>query len=86
MTVCNVGLRLSLAKSKGQVKSKRYTQKYRKNWEKKSCFQGWLQGKQDKAFCKVCCKDLQSKLSVLKAHGKSSLHITKMKALKDPLI
>ena len=40
MTVCDVGCSGSGKKSKGQVKSKRYTQKYRKNWEKKSCFQG----------------------------------------------
>ena len=48
---------------------------------------GWLQSKgENKAFCKVCQKDVQAKVSVLKAHGKTDLHMRKMNALKDPSV
>lgn len=70
-----------------QLSGKKYVQKYRKSWEKRPCFKGWLQSTKDKkAYCKVCHKEMQPKSSVLKTHGKTNIHIKKMKALKDPTV
>ena len=46
-------------------KKKNYKQNYRKQWEKYQMFKGWLEqvkGKPDKAYCKVCKKELAAKL------------------------
>ena len=47
------------------IKNK-YKQKYRKAWEKKPSFKGWLKPvnhKPDKAYCTACSKELHSSCS-----------------------
>ena len=50
---------------------KKYRQKYRNSWEKDPLFRGWLvpdPKKPNKAYCKVCKRELAAVVTALKKH------------------
>ena len=70
-------------------KKKNYKQNYRKQWEKYQMFKGWLEqvkGKPDKAYCKVCKKELAVTVTALKKHSRAQYHVQRVGELIDPTL
>lgn len=50
-------------------------------------FKGWLEPlkkKADKAYCKVCKKELAAVVTALKKHSKAQYHVDRINGLIDP--
>ena len=68
---------------------KKYRQKYRKAWEKDSSFKGWLEPvskKPDKAYCKVCKRELAAVVTALRKHKDTAYHKENVSSLVDPTL
>ena len=68
---------------------KKYRQKYRNGWEKDPLIRGWVEPvpkKPNKAYCKVCKRELVAVVTALKKHKDTAYHKEKVSSLVDPTL
>ncbi|KAK7791957.1 hypothetical protein R5R35_004580 [Gryllus longicercus] len=65
-------------------KKKKYSQKYKKEWEAEKAFKEWLTsvpGQNSLAFCKCCKSELKAHKKDLESHANTQKHLKKMAEL-----
>ena len=68
---------------------KKYRQKYRNGWEKDPLFRGWVEPvpkKPNKAYCKVCKRELAAVVTAMKKHKDTAYHKKNVSSLVDPIL